>query len=121
MRLLLDQGLARGAVRLLSEAGHDTLHVADIGFAAAGDAEILALAVRQQRVAITLDADFHRLLAQSGADRPSVIRIRREGLRGDALAALVIKVVGQVRDQLLAGAVVTVTERTVRVHRLPIL
>ena len=105
MRLLLDQGLARGAAADLCAAGLDTLHVADIGFATAPDADILTLAVREQRVVVTLDADFHRLLAESGADRPSVIRIRRKGLRGDALAALLIRVIGQVHDQLCAGRV----------------
>jgi hypothetical protein len=38
--------------------------------------------------AIYIDSDFNRLLAISGASGPSVIRIRREGLRGPEAAAL---------------------------------
>ena len=38
---------------------------------------------------VTLDSDFYRLLAISGASAPSVMRIRREGLRGPDVAALI--------------------------------
>jgi predicted nuclease of predicted toxin-antitoxin system len=37
MKLLLDQGLPRSAATLLSEAGIDTIHVAEIGLSAADD------------------------------------------------------------------------------------
>ena len=82
MRLVLDQGLPRSAARILSAAGIDTVHVGDIGMAAAADTTILAYAEAEQRVVVTLDADFHALLALAGAPGPSVVRLRVEGMRG---------------------------------------
>jgi predicted nuclease of predicted toxin-antitoxin system len=120
IRLLLDQGLPRSTVRHLEESGLDVLHVADMGQSRASDAEITALAVGEGRTIVTLDSDFHRLLAISGASAPSVIRIRREGLRGSDVAALIGQVLERLGDQIERGAMVTVTERTVRLHRLPL-
>jgi predicted nuclease of predicted toxin-antitoxin system len=55
---------------------------AEIGQSRASDMEMVNLAREQAWVIITLDADFHGILALSGAASPLVIRIRREGLRG---------------------------------------
>ncbi|MBI5443518.1 MAG: DUF5615 family PIN-like protein [Deltaproteobacteria bacterium] len=49
MKLMLDQGLPRSAAALLREKGHDAVHVAEIGLAAATDAEILAEAESQRK------------------------------------------------------------------------
>jgi predicted nuclease of predicted toxin-antitoxin system len=119
-RLLLDQGLPRSTVRHLEERGFDVRHVADVGHSRASDAEITALALDQGRTIVTLDSDFHRLLAISGASAPSVIRIRCEGLRGLDVAVLISQVFGQLGDQVERGVMVTVTDRTVRLHRLPL-
>jgi hypothetical protein len=51
---------------------------------------------------------------------PSVIRIRKEGLDAIALAALLQTIWSRVEDALNSGALVTVTERSIRVRRLPI-
>lgn len=88
MKLLLDQGLPRTAVDLLRAVGIDAVHVGDIGYATAEDATILQLARDEQRVVVTLDADFREMLALSGAAAPSVIRIRVEGLRAAAIVSL---------------------------------
>jgi predicted nuclease of predicted toxin-antitoxin system len=63
MKLLLDHGLPRSAARLLREGGIDTLHVGEVGLAAATDNEILEKGRQEDRVVVTLDADFHSLLA----------------------------------------------------------
>jgi predicted nuclease of predicted toxin-antitoxin system len=115
-RLLLDQGLPSSAVRHIEERGFDGRHVADIGHSRTIDAEITALALDQGRTIVALDSDFHRLLAISGASAPSVIRIRREGLRGPDVAALISQVFGQLGDQVEHGVMVTVTDHTVRLH-----
>ena len=120
MRLLLDQGTPRSTARHLYVQGIDAVHVSEIGLSTANDSQILEHARADHRVVVTLDADFHALLAISGVAGPSVVRIRREGLRGEALAQLLSSVMSRVQEQLDAGAMVTVTERGVRIHRLPV-
>ena len=96
------------------------IHVADIGMSRSGDDEILRRAKAEARVCVTLDADFHALLATGGDRGPSVIRIRKEGLDGTALAALLQGIWGGIEDALEEGAMITVTEHSVRVRRLPV-
>jgi predicted nuclease of predicted toxin-antitoxin system len=121
MRLLLDQGLPRSTVLHLRNAGIEAVHVGDIGQAAASDAEILEIARREGKVVATLDADFHTLLALSGATRPSVVRIRIEGLRAENLALLLVETLGACGEDLKNGAMISVTENGARVRRLPLL
>lgn len=118
MKLLLDQGLPRTAVDLLQAVGIDAVHVGDIGYATAEDATILQLARDEQRGVVTLDADFHEMLALSGAAAPSVIRIRIEGLRAAAIVSLLQAVLTQCQSDLEQGAAVTVQERRLGVRRL---
>ena len=120
MKLLLDQGLPRSAATLLSEAGIDTIHVAEIGLSAADDTDILQRARDDERVVVTLDADFHALLALSAATSPSVIRIRIERLRAQALTNLLLIVIGEWAEDLEQGVVVTVEPSRVRMRRLPL-
>ncbi len=119
-RLLLDQGLPRSTPALLAQAGWDVTHVSDIGMSRADDIDILQRARAEQRVCVTLDADFHAILATSGEPGPSVIRVRKEGLDAGALAALLQAVWPGIEKALTAGAMVTVTDRSIRVRRLPI-
>ena len=120
MKLLLDQGLPRSAVRHLAEMGVVVEHVGELGMATATDADILEAARQRQAVAVTLDSDFHALLAMSGAVRPSVVRIRIEGLKGEPLTTILQRVLSVAGTELEAGAVVSVTTDRIRVRRLPI-
>jgi predicted nuclease of predicted toxin-antitoxin system len=121
MKLLLDQGLPRSAAALLTNRGIDTIHVGDIGMATAEDAEILVRGRQEQRIIVTLDADFHALLALSNATSPSVVRIRLEGLKAEGLVGVLEKVMAEWGEELELGAVVTVDERRSRMRRLPLI
>lgn len=120
MKLLLDQGLPRSAVAGLRQSGHDVDHVADCGLARATDQEILDEADRRGAVVVTLDADFHELLAWSGATRPSVLRLRVEGLNAERLVALLAAVLAAAASDLERGAVATSDGVRVRVRLLPL-
>jgi len=88
MKLLLDQGLPRSAAGLLRARGLDVAHVGELGLSHASDSEILEVSRQRGAVVVTLDADFHALLAHAGATSPSVIRLRVQGYSGQQLTEL---------------------------------
>ncbi|MCG2775294.1 MAG: DUF5615 family PIN-like protein [Desulfobacterales bacterium] len=118
--ILLDQGLPRSAASLLRDEGWDVLHTGDIGLSRSTDRQILEFARNEQRVIITLDSDFHTILALTNASTPSVIRIRLEGLKGPDLALLIKRIWPRVEPQVKKGAMVTVTESGIRIRNIPV-
>ena len=118
--ILLDQGLPRSAASLLRDEGWDVLHTGDIGLSRYTDIQILEFARNNQRVIITLDSDFHTILALENASTPSVIRIRLEGLRGPDLALLIKRIWAKIEPQVKKGAMVTVTESGIRIRNIPL-
>jgi len=120
MRLLLDQGTPRSTAALLRQAGVEAVHTAEVAMATADDEDILRRALSENQVVVTLDADFHTLLALSQATKPSAIRIRIESLRAEELSELLQKVIAQCGSDLEAGAMVSVREHQIRVRRLPV-
>ena len=88
--------------------------------AEAADVEILSRAAAEQRVVVTLDADFHAHLALSQNRQPSVIRVRIEGLRAREFNVLLQGVISQCEHDLEIGAVISVQEHQIRIRRLPL-
>jgi predicted nuclease of predicted toxin-antitoxin system len=119
--ILLDQGLPRTAAIILRNKGWDILHTGDIELSRASDQEILDYARLKNRVIITLDADFHAILGVQNAKSPSVVRIRHEGLKGRELADLIEKIWPRIQNQLESGAMVTVTAKSIRIRKIPII
>jgi predicted nuclease of predicted toxin-antitoxin system len=120
MRFVLDQGVPRDAAALLRSLGHDCIHVGEIGMCKAADQEILAFSLGRSAVVVTLDADFHAILAVSGAQGPSVIRMRLQGLGGPEVVEVVRNVVARFEAELKCGALITVKARKTTCHRLPV-
>lgn len=121
MKLLLDQGLPRSAASILRTADIDAIHTGEIGYATAEDSEIIDYAIEHERVIVTLDADFHRILALSGLSLPSVIRIRLQGLRGEATAKLIQRIIADWQAELEQGVMLAVESERVRFRYLPII
>lgn len=81
---------------------------------------ILVWSREHDRAAVTLDADFHARLALGGYDRPSVIRVRQEGLKGPEMAALLRVVLERHAAALETGSMLTVRHGRVRTRALPV-
>jgi predicted nuclease of predicted toxin-antitoxin system len=120
MKLLLDQGLPRLAAPLLRAEGIDVIHVGEIDMSAAEDIEIIEKARLDNRIVVTLDADFHALLALDRATTPSVIRIRMESLQAKAFTELLLGVISECIDELQQGVAVTVEPGRIRIRHLPL-
>lgn len=97
LRLVLDQGVPRDAAASLRGLGFECMHVGEIGMSKSEDNEILAWALGRNAIVVTLDADFHAILAVSGAGAPSVIRVRIQGLGASAVVELVQQNTRQIR------------------------
>lgn len=119
-KILLDQGIPYSTTHLMKEAGWEVTHVSDIQMDRATDEAILVYARDNDYICVTLDADFHTLLAINRYTQPSVIRIRQEGLNGAMLTQLLHDIWPKVEKVVKNGAMITVTEKTLRIRRLPV-
>lgn len=120
MKFLIDNNLSPLLGDALKAAGHDAVHLRDLGMQAATDHAVLEHARSDERILVSADTDFGGLLARSGASTPSVILIRRlAGRRAAEQAAIILANLDQVAEDLTAGAVVVLHEDSLRVRRLP--
>jgi len=120
VRLVLDQGIPRDAAEVLRALNYECVHVGEVGMWCAADEEILAFAAERKAIIVTLDADFHTMLAVSGSSGPSVIRIRMQGLRAPAISHLTQQALAAFSEDLHAGTLLTIKMQKTTCHRLPI-
>jgi len=121
VRLIIDANLSPRIADRLRAAGHDAVHVADIGMLNASDDAILVHAAAAGQVIISADTDFGELLAVSGATRPSVVLLRSaDHLTPDQQATLLIANLPAVAADLDSGAAVSIARGRLRVRPLPV-
>ena len=118
--ILLDQGLPRSTAALLRQRGYDAIHVGEVGMAPSPDEAIIQFARESCRSIVTLDADFHTIIAVAMASGPSVIRLRIQRLKAPEAATLISTVLEQDGHELNSGCSVTVALETIRIRRLPL-
>ena len=93
MRFLANENFPDAAVKALEAGGHDVVWVRTVAPGAA-DPDVLALAVREERILLTFDKDFGELAKSSGLPRGcGVILLRlpmpKPGDVGQQLAQLI--------------------------------
>ena len=121
MKLLLDANLSPEVGRRLKEAGHDAIHIRDIGLLSAQDPEILLAAAEEGRILLTADTDFGALLALGSLASPSVLLLRSaDHLRPSEQAELIAVNLPSIADDLEKGAIASLTRDRLRVRDLPI-
>jgi len=105
---------------LLSDAGHDAVHVGDLALLGATDETVMAAALDDSRIVVSADTDFGEVLAASIAQYPSVILLRRKGRTAEQQASILLANFAAVENDLAVGAMVVVLQDRLRVRRLPI-
>lgn len=121
MKLLLDANLSPEVGRRLKEAGHDAIHVGDIGLLTATDPKILQAAAQEERILLTADSDFGALLALGSLASPSVVLLRSaDHLRPFEQAELIVANLPLIAEDLERGAIASLTRDRLRVRELPV-
>jgi len=86
----------------------------------ADDGAVMAAALSQDRVLVSVDTDFGALLAMSGAAGPSVILFRREGRRPAEQAELLLANADSFEDPIHDAFIAVVGRDRIRIRGLPI-
>jgi predicted nuclease of predicted toxin-antitoxin system len=121
MKFLVDNALSPYLSIGLCKAGHDTVHVRDLGMADAPDKAIFDFASREKRVVISADTDFGTLLALRNSPEPSVILFRQPDKRPQVLLTILLANLPNISEALLQGTIVVFRERSIRIRKLPLI
>ena len=90
------------------------------GLSRSRDEEIFALAVAENRMIVTADLDFSRILALSGRDGPGLILFRVGNITDQQMRSLLEAVLQRVAADRLRRSVVVVDGRRMRIAPLPL-
>jgi len=120
IRLLLDMGIAQSTGRHLRASGHDVVHLLEEQLACLPDDQIVAKAQEEGRAILTHDLDFGRIVALSGRSVPSVVTLRLGDMTPARVNVVLDAAFRAAAPSLEKGALVTITDRGIRVRVLPI-
>ena len=76
MRLLLDENLSPSQASALRVDGYDAVSIVEMGLAGMPDPQVRNFAIQENRILVTLDADFANMLRFPPAGTPGVIRLK---------------------------------------------
>lgn len=96
--------------------GHDAVSVAEIGLSGADDERVRAAAIAEQRVLLTLDADFANVLRYPPAATPGVVRLRLHPATEDAIDEMLNGAIPRVAEVSVRSKLVVVDERKIRIR-----
>jgi predicted nuclease of predicted toxin-antitoxin system len=117
MRFLADESCDFAVVRVLRAAGHAVVAIAEVAPRAEDDA-VIDLALREDRLLLTEDKDFGRLVYAMGRRTAGVLFLRFPASAREALPKVVVSLVKR-RGERLIGRFVVVQPGRVRIGRSP--
>jgi predicted nuclease of predicted toxin-antitoxin system len=119
VRFLIHNSISPAVVDGLREAGHDAVHVTEYQLASASDDDVIDRALYEDRIAVTYDLDFPRLLALRRKSKPSLIIFRRLRHPSDQLATLLPNL-DSLQSALNDGCIAVLEADRIRVRDLPL-
>jgi predicted nuclease of predicted toxin-antitoxin system len=119
MQFLVDNALSPAVAVALCHAGHDCIHVRDVGLSAAPDTEIFRYATSENRHVLTADTDFGTIAVTSGQKLPSIILLRIQPSTVEEDIDLSILAITNLSVEIESGCVVSVQRTGMRVRILP--
>jgi predicted nuclease of predicted toxin-antitoxin system len=104
----------------LAQKGHNAVHALEVGLDRASDRAILDHARNEQRVVVTADLDYPRLLALAKAEGPGLILFRGGDYSEQEAVARLKQALETISDDELQHCVVVIEKKRIRRRRLPV-
>jgi len=120
MRFLIDMPLSPLLAEWLQTEGHEAIHAVHMGLGQAPDKEIIAQARKDNRIIVTADLDYARLLALAGSSSPGIILLRGGNYSDKEMLGLIKRALMTISSDQLLDSIVVVDKKSVRRRRLPI-
>jgi predicted nuclease of predicted toxin-antitoxin system len=117
---LADMGVSLKTTKWLRETGYDSVHLREQDLHRLVDEFIIKKAREENRVILTFDLDFAKLMAVSNEKLPSLIIFRLENQKSFNQILKLESIIDQCTLSLLNGAIISVDETGYRVRYLPI-
>lgn len=116
MRFLVDRCAGRRLAEWLRAAGHEVAESRERG-PDPGDSVLLDWAAAEERVLITMDKDFGKLVFSESARHAGIIRL--PDLPAAARIRLIERILAEHSEEIEGKAIVTVRGGRVRISRAP--
>ena len=107
-RLLLDQMIDAEVADELAESGWDVVRASELGLATADDDQILARAISEDRVLVTLDEHFGDWAILPLGAHPGVVRLKVSPTTSSNIANLLLPFLVEHRSAIFADLLVIV-------------
>jgi predicted nuclease of predicted toxin-antitoxin system len=121
MKFLVDMPLSPLLVEWLKEDGHDVVHASYIGLSQAPDEVIIQSALREDRIVLTADLDYARLLALADSEIPGIILLRGGNYNNEETLDLIKTVLAKLSNAQISNAIVVVDKKSIRRRQLPLI
>jgi predicted nuclease of predicted toxin-antitoxin system len=120
VNFLIDMPLSPEVAFWLRQQGHDAVHASELGLAQALDVEILEFAGKEDRVIITADLDYPRLLALAQAEGPGLILFRGGNYSEKEVKERLERALETIAIEDLPNSIVVIEKERIRRRRLPL-
>jgi predicted nuclease of predicted toxin-antitoxin system len=120
MKFFVDMPVSPDLAAWLRQQGHDAIHTIEVGMATATDAAILSRASEEQRVIVTADLDYPRLLALMHTEGPGLILFRGGNYSEQESLALLKHALETVPLEELPHSIIVIEKDRIRRRRLPL-
>jgi predicted nuclease of predicted toxin-antitoxin system len=120
VKFLVDMQLSPALAVWLRQQNHDAVHVHEAGLDQASDNEILDTARQENRVVITADLDFPRLIALVNSRGPGLILFRGGNFNETQVINLMSTVLKSIPAEEIPASLVVVDNKRIRKRPLPL-
>ncbi|MCX5909819.1 MAG: DUF5615 family PIN-like protein [Deltaproteobacteria bacterium] len=120
MKFLIDMPLSPLLADWFKAKGHDAVHAIHLAMGRAPDSDILERARLDERVVITADLDYPRLLAITRAEGPGIILFRGGNYSDQETFERMDRVLETITPENLAASIVVIEKKKIRRRPLPL-